>query len=327
MSYLNMNARITIGDIAKGKAIVVKAISEFDIEESVSETSDKATITLARNYELLAGKPILEYIRSGMPVKIECGYNGDLQTEFTGFIQPNGIDASYPIVLRCDELQDFRQNNWKESWRDISLKSLLQKIAPGYTIECADVQLGKLQLNNVSTYQVLEELKKNWGFFSNIHDKILHVGFSYDFSSSYTKRHDYILGKNVRDNSKLKFTTEDDYNVQVKVIVHQPDGKKLEIKAGSKEADASVKTYDAGPMGKAAAEQIATAQLKKVLYSGFKGSIEGFGTPRTHAGDSIRIINQVQPEQNGTYLVEKVKISYKDAEIRRENFISYKVAD
>lgn len=327
MSYLNMNARVTIGNEANGPAVIVNAISEFDIEESVDQTSDKATIVLARNYREIADKPILNFIRSGMPVKIECGYNGDLQTEFTGFISPNGIDTNFPLILECDELQNFRQNNWKESWRDISLKDLLLKIAPGYTIECPTVQLGKRQLNNVSTFQVLEELKREWGFFSSIRNNILHVGFSYDYSPSYTKKHDYIFGSNVRDNTKLKFSTEQDYNVLVKVVIHQANGKRLEIKAGSDNKDASVKTYNVGPMDKGSADKIAEAQLRKVIYSGFKGSIEGFCDPRTHAGDSIRIINAMQPEQNGTYLIEKVRISYKDAAITRENFISYKVAD
>lgn len=339
MSYLNLHAKVTIGDI------YFNAINSFEIEQSVDNTSDTAKITLARNYKELQDKKVLDYIKAGSPVKIECGYNGILETEFTGFVKPN-IGADYPIEIECDELFFLRQNNHIISERNLSLKQLLQRIAPNYTIEALDVQLGKVRFSNESTVQILEKLKKDWGFFSRIHNNVLHVGFAFDFKPSFTQRHTYTIGENVKDFKKLKFSTDTDFKTQVKVKIHKADGKTEEIVYGMKDINGrmeavkigggnddkvkdekgSIKTYDVSHIATAEAEQMAKAQLKRIIYSGYTGSIDGFGSPRTRAGDSLQIINTAQPEREGTYLIEKVLLKYEDAHIERENFISYKVA-
>jgi hypothetical protein len=339
MSYLNLNAKVTIGDI------YFPSINSFEVEQSVDNTSDIAKITLARNYKELRGSKVLDYIRAGKPVTIECGYNGVLETEFTGFIKPN-IGADYPIILECDELYFLRQNNHIISESNITLKQLLQRIAPAYTIEALDVQLGKVRFSNESTVQILEKLKKDWGFYSRIHNNILHVGFAFDFKPSFTQRHTYTIGQNVKDYSKLKFTTDMDFSTQVKVKIHKANGHVEEIVYGMKEVagtmqavkigggkddkvkdeKGTIKTYDVSHIGTTEAENMAKAQLKRIIYSGYTGSIDGFGNPRTKAGDSLQIINTAKPEREGTYLIEKVVVRYEEAHIERENFISYKVA-
>jgi len=339
MSYLNLNAKVTIGDI------YFNAINGFEIEQNVDNTSDTAKITLARNYKELQGSKVLDYIRAGKPVTIECGYNGVLETEFTGFVKPN-IGADYPIIIECDELYFLRQNNHIISERSMTLKQLLQRIAPAYKIEALDVNLGKVHFSNESTVQILEKLKKEWGFFSRIHNNILHVGFAFDFKPSFTQRHDYIIGENVKDYSKLKFSTDTDFKTQVKVKIHKPNGKVEEIVYGMKDVNGtmeavkigggkddkvrdekgSIKTYDVSHIGTTEAENMAKAQLKRIIYSGYTGSIDGFCNPRTRAGDSLQIIDIAKPERKGTYLIEKVVVKYEEAHIERENFISYKVA-
>lgn len=339
MSYVNMNAKVTIGDV------YFTAINGFTIEQSIEQTSDKAKIILARNYKELQSKTVLDFISPGMPVTIECGYDGELQTEFTGFVKA-GIGADFPLEIEADELFFLRQNNFIVSEKQITLKSLLQRIAPEYTIECLDVQLGKIRFSNESTVQILEKLKKDWGFYSSIRNNILHVGFAFDYNPSFTKRHDYIIGSNVRDYSKLKYSTSIDFNTQVKVKIHKADGKVEEIVYGMKEVNGehvptkigggkddkvkgekgTIKTYDRSNISIAEAENIAKAQLQLIIYSGYTGTIDGFCEPRTKAGDSIRIINPASPERQGTYLIEKVKLSYVDAKIERENTITNKVA-
>lgn len=335
MSYLNMHAKVTIGDV------FFTAINSFKIEQSVENTSDKAKITIAKNYKDLADKKVLDYIKAGYPVKIECGYNGNLETEFTGFVCP-GVGADYPLVIEADELYFLRQNNNVISERNITLKQLLQRIAPAYTIECLDVSLGKVRFSNESTVQILEKLKKDWGFYSRIHNNILHVGFAFDFVPSFTKRHDYIVGSNVRNTHKLKFSTDIDFKTQVRVKIHQPNGKVEELVFGMKDNEVvkigggkddkvkdekgTIKTYKVADISTAEATKLAKAQLKKILYSGYTGSVDGFCEPRTRAGDSLRILNIAKPEREGTYLIEKVVVEYAEAKIERENFISYKVA-
>lgn len=340
MSYLNMYANITIGDYEfphpKG----------FEINQSVEQLSDSAKITLARNYKQIAGLKILDVIKPGAPVTISTGYNNDLKQEFAGYVKP-GIGADYPIELECDELFFLRQNNFNISERSITLKSLLQRIAAGYTIECNDIDLGKVHFSNRSTIQILEQLKKDWGFYSRIYNNILHVGFAFDYRPSFTQTYIYTVGENVRDVSKLKFSTDIDYNTQVKIIIHKNNGQREEVVFGMKDVNgtmqpmrigsdqdtagttaknASIKTYNVSYVSTSEAENIARAQLQKIIYSGYTGSISGFCEPRTNAGDNLQIINKAKPERQGTYLIEKVKLTYEESKITRENFISYKVA-
>lgn len=339
MSYLTMHCEVSIGNL------VFKSLNSFTITQDIENCSDQATIKLARNYKEIAGSPVIDLIKPGMPVEIKCGYNGILKTEFTGFVKP-GINDSFPLVIECDELFFLRQNNHIISERNITLKQLLQRIAPEYKIECLELNLGKVRFSNESTVQILEKLKKDWGFFSHIHNKILHVGFAFDFKPSFTKRHDYKVGENIKDLSNLKFSSDIDFNTQIKVKVHKSDGKTEEIVYGMKDINGTmeavkigggkddkvkdekgtIKTFEVGYIGTDEAEQMAKAQLKRIIYSGYTGSFTSFCEPRTNAGDSVQLINPAYPKRNATYLVEKVQLTYEEAHIEREIFITYKVA-
>jgi hypothetical protein len=320
MSYVNMQAKVTIGDV------YFPSINEFVIKESIEETSDEAVITLARNYKELKNKKVLDYIKAGYPVTIESGYDDNIATEFTGYVK-YAPDVDFPLVITCDELFPLRQNNHVLSYKDISLRDLLTTIAPGYTIECPDMRMGKIHIPNWSSYKVLAEIKKTWGFYSRISGKVLHVGFAYDWQPASTNIHTYTIGENVRDHSKLKFSTETDFNVQVNVRVHLPNGKIVIVKKDTGHTGTDVKVKELNCYNKPIkeVENMAKAQLRKLLYNGYTGSIDGFALPRTHAGDSLTIINPVYPEREGTYLIEKATITFKESEYIRENFLTYKI--
>ena len=322
MAYLNMIAQVSIGEI------VIPHIKGFKIEESVTEVSDQASITIAKNYQQLKGNPILNYIKPGYPVEIKCGYveTGGLQTEFTGFVKP-GISAEWPVIIDCDELFLLRQGSVSISERQITLRDLLHRIAPAYIIECPDCQLGKMLISKASPFKILTEVKKRYGFYSQVHGNILHVGYATDYSPSFTKNHMYTIGENVKDSKGLKFQTDVDFNVRVEscIIVK---GKKKILSAGSKDKDARVIKVDVGQLRP-------TDEILKSLsdiyhqriYEGYSGNIVGFGIPRTHAGDSIRIVNPAMPEREGNYFIEKVEIEYDVAHINRTNTLSFKLSD
>lgn len=324
MSYLNMGCRITIGDL------VIDAVNSFTITESVTETSDKATITIARNLPAIRKKdmtlmPVLSYIKAGYPVTIECGYNDNLHTEFTGFVRP-GISADFPTVIECDELFPLRQNKFTLSFRQVSLRNLLQEVLPRiYTIECPDVNLGKLVIDNSTTLQIINHLKERWGLFSRVNGNTFSVGWPYDYRPSFTKKHDYIIGSNVRSTKGLKFRTDIDFNLRVNVKVYNSNGKSEVVSYGSKEPDARIRKVDYFTSSKEEAAKVAQALYKRTVYEGYQGYIEGFGVPRVHAGDTIEIVDKSQPERNGIYMVEGMRLDYEEAHIKRTSYISFKV--
>lgn len=320
MSYLTMHGKITIGDLE------FPSFNSFTIDESIKETSDRATVVLARNYKELKGKPILDYIKAGLPVQIECGYNNVLATEFSGFVKPGITAGDFPLTIECDELYPLRQNNHILSYRSVTLKKLLQEVCPGYTIEAVDTDLGKIGINNKSSYQVLDYLKREYGFYSRIYGNTLHCGFAFDFSPTNTKKHDYTIGENVKDFSQLKYEEKKDFNTKVELHVRQSNGKKEVYTFGSNNPDATVRRETSAFMGSGDAKRKAEALFHQYTYDGYSGSITGFGIPRVHAGDSIQIINQVHPERQGTYLVEKETIKYEEAAMERVSNISFKLA-
>lgn len=53
--------------------------------------------------------------------------------------------------------------------------------------------------------------------------------------------------------------------------------------------------------------ELATSELKKYYYTGFKGKFTTFGIPYVRMGDNVDIIDSVLPERNGRYKVKSVK--------------------
>jgi hypothetical protein len=326
MAYLNMIAVISIGQVQ------FNDINSFKIEQSITEISDNATIVIPRNYAKLKGVPVKDLINVGDEVIIEAGYEETgTAIEFTGYVKE--ISSDIPIEITCDEVYPFRKSNLVKSYKTVTLRQLLEDVVSGiksfngdtYKVECPDVNLGKYLIDNASAFQVLSKLKQDFGFYSRIYGNVLHVGLAYDWKPSYTKKHTYRLQENVKNKSNLKFKAVSDFNTQVKVTIKHPNGTTETVTAGSLEEDAAVKTITTGAMTKADAEKLAKSRLKQYTYNGYTGSITGFGIPRVNAGDSIEITDQESWDRTGTYLVEKVGISYSDSGFERESTISFKV--
>lgn len=321
LPYVNMNARITIGKI------YFDDISSVEVTESVTEMSDLATIALPRFYKQLDGKYPLDYINAGDKVIVEFGYDETgINVEFEGYVKE--ISADTPLEIKCDQLYPLRQNNFVKSYRTVTLKQLLTDVTKGTfitKIECPDVNLGKFIVDNASTYQVLDKVKEQFGFFARIRGTLLHVGFAWDWKPGFTQNHVYDMQNNVKGND-LKYKTSDQFNVRVRVKIRNKKSKEAYMEVGSKDKDATVHTIEYAADNEKAAKEIAEARLKKSVYNGYTGSITGFGFPVTHAGDSAIIKNSREPYREGTYLIEKVVKTYNQSSgISRKNDLAFKV--
>lgn len=319
MAYLNLFSRITIGDV------VFKNISSFEITESVTELSDKATIELPRNYRELNGKPVTAFIKAGDEVIIEAGYNNTLHQEYKGYVS-EAPTADIPLVIVCDELFPLRSGSIAKSYKHATLKQVLTDNIPGYTIECPDVVLGKVLLDHCSPYQMLEDLRKNFGFYSKVYNgNILHVGWAYDWQPNYTHKYQYIFASNIKSSTSLKFKHKEDFNTRVKVTIIKPNGEKEVVNVGSGAKTAAESKVTVANMSKADAESLAKSRYIKASYDGFEGSVKGYGLPLVHAGDTVEFISKKFPERNGSYLAEKVTIRYDENGFDRDVKIGFKI--
>jgi hypothetical protein len=169
------------------------------------------------------------------------------------------------------------------------------------------------------------KLKKTYGFYSHLDNNVLSVGFCFDFKPLNTKNHVYTIGHNVKDANNLKYEQERDQNIKVTTVI-KVLGHKIPLSFGSKEPDAKeIKPVIGESISQKDAMKVLQANYQRVAYDGFTGSIKGFRVPRTHAGDSLTIIDKQRPERNGTYLIERMTLKYGVAHIERENFITFKV--
>ena len=322
MLYLNLNSRLTITNPDTKSGIVFNHISKAEIKQSVKELGDTAVIVIPRQYGKLKNKAILQHIKVGDRVQLELGYNGELFTEFTGYLRE--IGSGYPLKLEVDdELYPLRKNSFKESWKSITLKKLLEKIAEGYKIECPDVNLGAFQIDNASTLVVLRELKNQYGFYSFLKDGTLYCQFAYDVrgvGNIFT----YNVQKNVKK-TDLKYQRKEDVQIQITAISNQSNGKKITEKVGSKDKDASLRTLNFRNKSSAELKELAQKELDRLVFDGFTGTITGFGYPRICAGDTLKIVDAKEPERDGSYLVEEVNINYGNAYYERICRLSYKI--
>ncbi len=315
--YYEPNARITVGNV------VFETVNRVEIVQSVKELGDKATIVLPRNYDTIAGKGVIDYIATGDAVTIELGYDGDYYTEFTGYV--NEIESSEPLKLHVDDaFYPLKRNNFVKAWESITLKELLTYVASDYTIDCPDVNLGTFQISNASTYRVLRELQKQYGFYSYIRDNTLTCQFAYD-ARGLGDTHVYEFYANVKKNN-LKYQRKEDIELKIKGIANQRNGSKLTYEVGSDEQSASVRTLNFGAITQAELEEVTNQWYNKLCFDGYSGSVTGFSYPRTCAGDKLTIIDSLEPDREGDYLIEKTIIRYGlSIGFERENTLSFKV--
>lgn len=194
-----------------------------------------------------------------------------------------------------------------------------------------------LTAENETVAQFLAKLKKDCNCFPYFRGTELRIG-SFIYLESEAKTKTFQFQENIID-SDLKFSKKEDVNLSCVAYNH------IEEKTGSLTKDGQSKTkksrievliwYDktgkiqhktvkngdkpdanldgerhkfAFPYAKNESEllQLGTEQLKKYYYDGFKGTFTTFGTPHVVFGDNAKIVNDLLPEQNGTYKIKAV---------------------
>lgn len=315
--YFEPNARVKIANA------VFNNVADVVITESVVSLGNNAVVTLPKNYKEWGGISLLDYLSVGDKVTLELGYDGNYHVEFTGYLSE--IETEAPLILHFDdEMYPLKRNSFKKTFSSVSLKKLLQYVAPGYTIECSDVTLGDFQIANVSTYRVLLALQQQYGFYTKVKDHVLRCYWPYDFQSWNT--HKYKFGVNIKKSKGLAWHRAEDVKVRVKGIANQRNGKKLTYETGSDANDASRRTLNYGSITYDELVSKVEADYKRLAFDGYSGSVIGWGDPRTHAGDVLNIIDDQEPDREGNYLIEKTIVRYSLTQgFERENILSYRV--
>jgi len=213
-----------------------------------------------------------------------------------------------------------------------------------------------LMVENITVAQFLEKLRKDAFLHCYFKGKELRVG-SIVYIEAEAKTKTFQFQENIIS-SDLTFVRKDDVvlsavasnhieektgkitkdghektrNSRIEVLVWFDRSGKFqskEVKKGDKpdaNVDGERKTFHFLE-AKTTADLInlAKTSLEKYYYAGFKGSFTTFGTPAVDFGDNAVIVNDLLPEQNGTYKIKAVDISGGVNGYRQKIQLDYKI--
>jgi hypothetical protein len=223
--------------------------------------------------------------------------------------------------------------------------------------------LGNYRTGNETIAQVLSRLQKDYNFEAYFRGNELRCGsFIYIETDANTTMPTFQFQLNIiKDN--LKYVRVDDLTISevatnsTTTAQTNPDGTPMQTKDGQPktkkvklevlvtfakgsgtatyfvpspgnpipaniEGERKTRTFDQATT-LAQLEDLATKDLHKFYYTGFRGKFTTFGMPYVRHGDNIKIIDTLLPERNGQYKVRGVKYTGGVGGLRQEIELDY----
>jgi len=284
-------------------SLTVDFVHEVTVESTWKELTQKATILLPAALKVDKNK-LKDAIPKGTEVSIQIGYESEgLQEIFNGFVVR--VHPKVPIEIECEDLMwKLKQIQITENAKNETFQSYLSKVLP-YVVDCFDVALPKFVVNKLTGAQLLDQLKKDYGFPVFVRNGKIVVGKQYDPGNNKTHRFviDNASNTNVKSQS-LEYTSKDDLNLKVTAISNLANGEKIEVTIG--DADGEEKTLNFFDLQKSDLEKVATQEMERLRYDGFRGEFIAMGAPLVFHGDVVELVNEQESDKTGSYFVDGV---------------------
>lgn len=307
---LKLCSEITIeGD----KTWLFNAVADCNIVEDVSTLTDTCEIQLPKKIkwqEAVAknGKPP---IKRGDKITIKLGYDGDLQTRFTGFIR--SVDAKVPITIKCEDgMFVLKSHKVKpKAFKNASLHEIMSYLLEGTSIQFQlmdkDIKVGNWRLTKTHASEELQELKEKMmlsSYFRRINgESILYIGLAYPLDNR--KKVKFMHGKNIIDEN-FEYRDKEDIRVRCEAQSFNAKNKKVTYEYGDKDGDVIKIRMDG--LTENELKKYAIQAVERYKQSGFKGSFETFGQPEVSKCDMVEI--HASDGNSGVYLVKKLEIEF-----------------
>ncbi len=292
-----------------GVSYRLETVASIDIECSVDNLSDKATITLPEavmNQVLNIG----DKIGRSSEVIIQLGYDDDLQTEFVGFVEDIVTNDSSLKIVCEDALFLFRVGVKDVELKPTSLKKIAQilidQIDPTFKLVCDyDISYEKFVIHQATGFDVLkklaEETKAN--IYFNTQKKELHIHPPYLEKGGEVI---YSMQDNI-EKSSLEFKKAIDRKVEVTVESTNIKGKIETFKTGTTGGEKV--TLKVGSVATGDLKKIASSELLRRSADMFEGSIDTWLIPFVQPTFSAKYKDEDYPEKDGIYYVVGVTTS------------------
>ena len=302
----------------------------MEIIKSIEELSDTATIKMPSKFIVRQNgeeKLVENALKVGDKVSIKLGYEEKYEgVEFTGFVV--AIGSKIPLEIKCeDAMWLLRRKNITHAFNDKTpLKTILQKVVENTEIELSDkipdVEVEKFIIRNANGTQVLQKLKEHLALSIYLDSEgKLYAGL--EQLNNLHKEAIYDLNYNLVENN-LEYKTAEQKRLRIKYTYMDSKNKKKSVEVGDK--DGELRTFHTSIISdEKKMEEMAHAEMQKLKYDGFEGSVKSFLIPFSTNGMTAVIKDKEHPNREGKYFIKKVVTSFGNNGARREISISNKL--
>jgi hypothetical protein len=292
-------------------------INAVKIESSTRMLSSTAEVVLPLS-ALLENRQrytIDKIIKRGHAVAIHLGYNDKPSQVFTGFVTAIETQEHTAKIYCQDYTYLLRHALPNKSFKSATLREIISYCAGALPLSgtIPHVLIDDFIVRDINGLQAIQKLMDEFGFVafvdSNNH---LYCGLPYVYKGLI---HKYDLGLNVVK-SDLKFMEADDIKVRVKATSILKNNKRIEVETGDESGELR-SLFFYGISSQQELKKLAMNEILRYKYTGYRGTITGFGWPKTMPGDLVIITDSRYPAREGTYYTESVTIEYGQGGFRR----------
>ncbi len=311
-----------------GKKYKLGILSEVEIEESVENLADVATIVLPEAImNTVLYNQLTRLIGRGSEVLIRLGYDGELKDEFTGYVKEVPTNDNTLKIVCEDALFLFRVGVPDVELKPTSLKAIAQylvdHIDSSFTVSCDyDISYEKFVIHQATGFDVLKKLQDETkgNIYFDTANKVLHIHPPYVEKGGDVV---YAMHRNVEESS-LEYKLSEDKKIEVTVESTDIKGTVKKVTAGTTGGDTV--TLRVGPMDEANMQRIAEAALKKNTYDGYEGDLTGWLVPFCKPTYSAKVIDLDYEFKTGNYYVVGVKTSFSESGGKRTVTLGIKIS-
>lgn len=330
--HLVLNAKITVSKETFYRVNEVNIVKSAKLVENTANFKIPQTARLVRPGFINKYVDTGNYFKQGDEIAISLGYNGTIENkysdgtlteEFRGYVV--AVKPGNPVEVMCeDQIYELRKKNLFKSFKSVSLKQLLYYIVEGTNIRInkniPELQFEKFAFRNVTAAYALQKIKEEYGltiYFRAWNELVVGLATENDNREIL-----YEIGHNVISDD-LETVSEDDTRIKIKAVLVQKNNTQITKEIGDKDGEQrTLYFYNISPKN---LEVVAKEEIKKYKYNGLKGSIVAFLIPNVSVGNRIKIRDPFYPAREGTYLIDKMEVSFGASGGRRKIYLGLKV--
>jgi hypothetical protein len=279
-------------------------LTEVEVNSSWKNLTDTGILKLPRKLLTKDKEQLQNVIKRSDKILIKTGYDGELNTIFTGYVAY--IKANIPLEIELeDEMFKHKQKSVQaKSWKSATVDDVLKYLGISKYETFGVIDLGTFQIdaNIKNEAGVFDKIKQQYGLPIFYKNDTLIVGKPYGTSTA--TEHTFAFQHNIIS-SDLEYRTKDELRIKVKAISNLDNGKKETIELG--DADGEEHTLNFYNLSISALKKHAEAEMEKLKHDGYRGSFKTFGMPKVSIGDIAIIKDNEYPERAGKFYVDSVK--------------------